>query len=180
MFLLFSTKIVVIVSSKCPVFLKMTTMLRTSITALIHTSTCTIRTSITALIHTSTCTILVEITLALNPWCSGARVVHVHTPGTYPSQCKAIHDSLSLLPKLEESQETWSNILHMAIYCPTFRACSPLTQVPCVPKSLARALRNIRHLHEWSTGSECAAVRHSERKCCEKDFNKHTYRTNHY
>ena len=50
--------------------------------------------------------ISVESTLALNPWCFGAKVVYVHTPGTHPPQCKAIHDSLSVLPKLEKSQET--------------------------------------------------------------------------
>jgi len=47
-------------------------------------------------------TISVESTLALNPWCFGARVVYVHTPGTHPPQCKAFHDSLSVLPKLEK------------------------------------------------------------------------------
>ena len=99
-------------------------------------------------------TISVESTLALNPWCCGAKVVYVHTPGTHPPHCKAIHDSLSVLPKLEKSQETLSNTLHVANYCPTATACTPLTQVPCVPKSLNRALRNIRHLCEWSTSSE--------------------------
>ena len=53
-----------------------------------------------------------------------------------------------------KNQETWSNILHMATYFPTFKACTPLTQVPCVPKSLPRALRNIMHLREWGTSSE--------------------------
>jgi len=47
-------------------------------------------------------TISVESTLALNPWCFGAKVVYVRTPGTHPPQCKAIHDSLSVLPKLEK------------------------------------------------------------------------------
>ena len=47
-------------------------------------------------------TISVESTLALNPWCFHARVVYVHTPGTHPPQCKAFHDSLSVLPKLEK------------------------------------------------------------------------------
>ena len=45
-------------------------------------------------------TISVESTLALNPWCFGATVVYVHTPGTHPPHCKAIHDSLSVLLKL--------------------------------------------------------------------------------
>jgi hypothetical protein len=97
--------------------------------------------------------ISVESTLALNPWCFGAKVVYVRTPGTHPPHRKAIHDSLSVLPKLKKSQETLCNTLHMANYCPTARACNPLTQVPYVPKSL-RTLRNIRHLHEWSTSSE--------------------------
>jgi hypothetical protein len=48
-------------------------------------------------------TITVESTLALNPWYFGAKAVHVHTPGTQPPHCKAIHDSLSVLPKLEKS-----------------------------------------------------------------------------
>ena len=63
----------------------------------------------------------------------------------------------------------------MATYFPTFRACSPLMQAPYVPKSFPRALRNIRHLNEWSTSSEGAAVSHSEIKCCKKDIKKHTY-----
>jgi hypothetical protein len=73
--------------------------------------------------------ISVESTLALNPWCFGAKVVYVCTPGTCPPQCKAIHDSLSVLPKLEKSQETHSNGLHMANYDPTTRAFTPLLQV---------------------------------------------------
>ena len=93
MFLLFSTKIVIIVSSKCPVFLNMTTMLRISTTALIQAPACIIS---------------VETTLVLNPWCSGARVVYVRTSGTHPPQCKVVHDSQSVLSKLEKSQETWS------------------------------------------------------------------------
>jgi hypothetical protein len=101
-------------------------------------------------------TILVESTLALNLWCFGARVVYFHT---YPLQCKAIHYSLRVLPKLEKSQETWSNTLHMANYRPISRACTPL--------------RNIRHLQEWSTSSEGGAVSHSEIKCCQKKFKKH-------
>jgi hypothetical protein len=59
-------------------------------------------------------TISVESTLALNPWCFGATVIYVHTPSTLPAQRKAIHDSLSVLPKLEKSQDTWSNTLHTA------------------------------------------------------------------
>ena len=51
-------------------------------------------------------TISVESTLALNPRCFGAKVVYVHTPGAHPPHCKAIHDLLSVLPKLEKSQET--------------------------------------------------------------------------
>jgi hypothetical protein len=41
----------------------------------------------------------------------------------------------------------------------TFTACTPLTQVLYVPRSLPRALRNIRHLYEWSTSSEGACSR---------------------
>jgi hypothetical protein len=78
--------------------------------------------------------ISVESTLALNPWCFGAKVVYVHTPGTHPPQCKAIHDSLSVLPNLEKSQETCSNTLQPVNYCPTARTCTPLMQVPHVPK----------------------------------------------
>ena len=74
-------------------------------------------------------TMLAESTLVLNPWCFGARVVYVHTPGAHPPHCKAIHDSLSFLPKLEKNQEICSNTLHMANYFPTYRACTPLTRV---------------------------------------------------
>jgi len=75
-------------------------------------------------------TISTESTLALNPCHFGAEVVYIHTPGTHPPQCKAIHDSLSVLPKLGKSEETCSNTSHMADYCPIFRPCSPFTQVP--------------------------------------------------
>jgi hypothetical protein len=51
---------------------------------------------------------------------------HTHTPR------KAIHGSLSDLPKLEKSQETRSNTLHMENYFPIFRDCTPRTQVPYV------------------------------------------------
>ena len=104
-------------------------------------------------------TISVESTLALNPWCFGAKAAYVHTPGTHPPHCKAIHDSLSVLPKLEKKSRNCSNTLHMATYCPTFTACTPLTHVPYVPKSLPRALRNIRHRPEWSTSSAGAGSR---------------------
>jgi hypothetical protein len=63
---------------------------------------------------------------------------------------------------------------------PTFTVCTPLPQVPYVPKSLPRTLRNTRHLHEWSTSSEGVAVSHSEIRCCKKDFKKHTYKINYY
>ena len=95
-------------------------------------------------------------------------MVYVHTPGAHPSQCKAIHDALTVLPRLEKSQETRSNTPHMANYCPIVRPCTPLMQVPYVPKSLPRALTNIRHMHEWSTSSEGGAVSYSEIKCCKE------------
>ena len=60
------------------------------------------------------------------------------------------------------------NTLHMANYCPNFRACTLLMQVPYVPKCLPGALSNIRHLNEWSTSSEGGAVSHSAIKCCKK------------
>jgi hypothetical protein len=34
------------------------------------------------------CTNSVESTLALNPWCCGAKVVYVHTPGAHPPTTK--------------------------------------------------------------------------------------------
>jgi hypothetical protein len=74
-------------------------------------------------------TISVESTLALNPWHFGAKVVYVHTPGTHPPHCKAIYDSLSVLLKLEKSQESQSNTLHMANYCPNFIAYKALAWV---------------------------------------------------
>jgi len=126
-------------------------------------------------------TISVESTLALNPLWFGAKVTYVHTPGPHPPHCKAIHDSLSVLPKLEKSQETWSNALHMANYCPAFRACTPLTQVPYVPKSLPRALKNIK-APAWIEAQplKVGAAGHSEIKCWKKDFTKYLYKTNHY
>ena len=54
--------------------------------------------------------------------------------------------------------------------------CTPLTQVPHVPKSPPRALRNMRHLHRWSTSSEGAGSKSLWNKRCKKDFKKHTYR----
>ena len=101
-------------------------------------------------------TVSVESTLALNPRCFGAKAVYLHTSHTHPPHCTAIHDSPSVLPRLEKSQGTRSNTLGMAKYCSNFTACTPLTQVRYVPKSLPRALRNIRHMPEWSTSSEGA------------------------
>ena len=125
--------------------------------------------------------ISVESTLALNPWCFGAKVVYVHTPGTHPPHCKAIHDSLSVLPKLEKSQETWSNTSAWQIIAPPQQLVPPLIQVSSyVRKSLNRVLKNTGHLQEWSTRSEGEAASHSEIKCCKKHFNKHMYMTNHY
>ena len=150
MFLLFSTKIVVIVSSKCPVFLKMTTMLRTSTTALIQAPACT----------TS-----VEITLALNPWCFGARVDYVHTPSTLPPQCEVIHDSLSVLPKLEKYMKP--RVIHFTGKL-----------LPCLQRlypTHASASRFQVHLGTWNTcmnrvqALKMGAVTHSEIKCCKKD-----------
>ena len=114
-------------------------------------------------------TISVESTLALNPWCFHARVVYVHTPGahTLPSaRPSMIHWVFS--PNWKKVKKLRVITLHMSNYCPTFRACTPLMQVPYVPQSLPRALRNIRHLHEWGTSSEVGAVSHSEIKCCKK------------
>jgi len=98
-------------------------------------------------------TMSAESTLALNPRCFGARVVYVHTPGAHPPHCKAIHDSLSFLPKLEKNQETcrhstWQTISPPSELVPHSHQCR------YVLKSLPRTLSNIRHMHEWSTSSE--------------------------
>ena len=85
-------------------------------------------------------TISVESTLALNPWCFGAIVAYVHTPGTHPPHCKAIHDSLSVLHKLEKYMKPRVITLHMENYCPIFRDCIPNMQVPQVSKALGRDL----------------------------------------
>jgi hypothetical protein len=42
--------------------------------------------------------------------------------------------------------------------CPTFRACTPLTQVPYVPECPWEGLGNIRHLREWGTSSCSGAI----------------------
>ena len=42
-------------------------------------------------------------------------------------------------------------------YCPTFRACAPFMQVPCVPECPLEGLGNIMHLCEWGTSSEGGA-----------------------
>ena len=125
-------------------------------------------------------TISVESTLALNPWCFGAKVVYVHTPGIHPPQCKAIYDSLSVLPKLEKIKTLW--VIHSTwqIIAPPSEFVPHSSKCPHVPKSLPRALRNIRHLREWSTALKVGAVRYSEIKCCKKGFKKHTQKTNHY
>jgi len=39
-------------------------------------------------------------------------------------------------------------------YCPAFRDCTPLIQVPCVPECLG----NMRHLREWGTSSCSGAI----------------------
>jgi hypothetical protein len=123
-----------------------------------------------------------EITFAVNPLCFCARVFYVHTPGTHPPQCKAYHDSLNVLPKLETSQEIWSNILHMGNYCPT----SPQEPVPHSFKCLLFPSPSQGHSETQGTymnGTQAlkvGAVSHSEKKCCKKDYMKHTYKTNHY
>ena len=43
-------------------------------------------------------------------------------------------------------------------YCPTFRACTPLMQVPYVSECPWEGLGNIRHLHEWGTSSEGGTI----------------------
>ena len=43
-------------------------------------------------------------------------------------------------------------------YCPSFRACTPLMQVPYVPECPWKGLGNMRHLHEWGTSCESGAV----------------------
>ena len=73
-------------------------------------------------------------------------------------------------PQAGKSQETWSNALHMANYCPTSRDCTPL-------KCLMFPSPSQRHLCKWSTSSEGGAASPSEIKCCKKDLKKHTYKT---
>ena len=74
--------------------------------------------------------ISVESTLALNPWCFGAKVVYVHTPHTHPPLCKAIHDSLSVLPKLEKFSKL--TVIHS-----TWQSIAPPSElVPHSPKCL--------------------------------------------
>ena len=115
-------------------------------------------------------TISVESTLALNPWCFCAKVVYVHTPHTHPPHCKAIHDSLSVLPQLEKKLS--NTVMH-----PTWQIIAPTSElVPYSCKCLPGALSNIRHLNEWSTSPEGGAVSHSAIKCCKKDFKKHKYK----
>ena len=41
---------------------------------------------------------------------------------------------------------------------PTFRACAPLTHVPCVSECPWEGLGNIRPLYEWGTSSEVGAI----------------------
>jgi hypothetical protein len=48
--------------------------------------------------------------------------------------------------------------------CPIFRACAPLMQVPYVPECPWEGLGNMRHLHEWGTGSADGA------KICHVDY----------
>jgi hypothetical protein len=43
-------------------------------------------------------------------------------------------------------------------YCPTFRSCTPFTQVPCVYECPWKGLGNVRHLHEWGTSPEGGAI----------------------
>ena len=75
------------------------------------------------------CAISVESTLALNPWCFGAKVVYVHTAGAHPPHCKAVCDSLSVLPKLEKSKKlaliksTWQIIAPTSELVPHARKC---------------------------------------------------------
>jgi hypothetical protein len=98
--------------------------------------------------------ILVECTLVLNPWCFGARVVYVRTPGAHPSHCKAIHDSQSVLPKLEKVKKLTVIYSTSQIISPPSQLVTHLCKCHYVLQSLPRALSHIRHVHKWSTSCE--------------------------
>ena len=109
-------------------------------------------------------------------WCKSGLCPH---PWHTPSPMQDLPWFTECSPQTGKKVKKLSNTLHMSNYCPTFRACTPLMQVPYVPQSLPRALRKIRHLHEWGTSSEGGAVSHSEIKCCKRHFKKHTLKINH-
>ena len=84
-------------------------------------------------------TISVESTLALNPWCFGAKVVYVHTPGTHPPHCKAVRDSLSVLPKLKKFKK-------LAVIHSTWQSIAPTSELlPHSPKCLMFPSPSHRH-----------------------------------
>jgi hypothetical protein len=92
-------------------------------------------------------------------------------PSTHPRHCKAIHDSLTVLPKLEK-------IKKLAVMHSTWQITAPPSEpVPYVPRYLPRALGNIRHMCDLSTSSEGGGSKAPEIKCCKKYFKKHTYKT---
>jgi len=106
-------------------------------------------------------------------WCKSGLCPH----SSHPSSPLRSHPWFTeCSPTTGKKVKQHSNTLHMANYCPNFRACTLLMQVPYVPKSLPGALSNIRHLNEWSTSPEGGAVSHSAIKCCKKDFKKHKYK----
>ena len=98
--------------------------------------------------------ISVESTLALNPWCFGAKVVYVHTSGTHPPHCKAIHDSLSVLLKLEKVKQLRLTHSTRQIITPPSELEPQSHKCLVFPKALPRALSNTRHMHKWSKSSE--------------------------
>ena len=75
-------------------------------------------------------TMLVKSNVALNPWCFGAEVVYVHVPGAHPPQCKAIHDSPSVLPKLKKVKK-------LAVIHSTWQIIAP-PQEPVPPSRKGR------------------------------------------
>jgi hypothetical protein len=111
-------------------------------------------------------TISVESTLALNPWCFGTKsdlcphLAHI-LPSAKPSMIHWMFSPNWKKKKIKKLKVI--NTLQMADYCPTFRACTPLTQVPYIPTSLPRALRNIKG--SCMNGAQAL-------KCCKKDLKK--------
>jgi hypothetical protein len=103
------------------------------------------------------CSLLWAYDIWFTPTSSGMQLGHKTRPGC----CKMQHwrfssDWSCMCVSWSLSYSTL--FISEWLTAPTFRACTPLRQVPYVPECPLEELGNIGHLHEWGTISEVGAI----------------------